>query len=140
MPIKQGATPFHIWGDLVEKAGFKLSDIPNTWNGVWDFFKPVQTELRKKGMRKIYGIGLQITTVGPNDGNNLFSHFLIANGGKDIVTPDGKLHTDDPQVREAAIRSVEFMTGLLQGRLRPAGGAELERCRRQQCATTRSCS
>jgi Bacterial extracellular solute-binding protein len=112
VPIKQGATPFHIWGDLVEKAGFKMSDVPNSWNKVWEFFKPVQTELRKKGMRKIYGCGLQITTVGPNDGNNLFSHFLIANGGKDIVTPDGRLHTDDPQVREAAIRSVEFMTSL----------------------------
>ena len=60
----------------------------------------------------MYSMGLQITTVGPNDGNGLFAHFLIANGGKDIVTPDGKLHTDDPQVREAAIRSVEFMTEL----------------------------
>jgi multiple sugar transport system substrate-binding protein len=68
--------------------------------------------LRKQGMRKIYASGLQITTVGPNDGNNLFSHFMIANGGKNIVTPDGKLHTDDPQVREAAIKSVEFMTNL----------------------------
>ena len=112
VPIKQAATPFHIWSDLVENAGFKMSDIPNTWNGVWDFFRPVQDELRKKGMRKMYSIGLQITTVGPNDGNNLFAHFMIANGGKDIVTPDGKLHTDDPQVREAAIKSVEFMTKL----------------------------
>ena len=42
---------------------------------------------------------------------------MIANGGKGIVTPDGKLHTDDPKVREAAIKSVEFMTNLLQGRL-----------------------
>lgn len=112
VPIKQGATPFHFWNVLVEKAGFKMSDIPNTWNGVWEFFKPVQNELRKQGMRKLYACGLQITTVGPNDGNNLFSHFLIANGGKDIVTPDGRLHTDDPQVREAAIKSVEFMTNL----------------------------
>jgi multiple sugar transport system substrate-binding protein len=112
VPIKQGATPFHMWGHLVEMAGFKVSDVPNTWNAVWEFFKPVQTELRKQGMRKIYGCGLQITTVGPNDGNNLFSHFMIANGGKDIVTPDGRLHTDDPKVREAAIKSVEFMTGL----------------------------
>jgi len=112
VPIKQGATPFHIWGHMVEKAGFKMSDVPNTWNQVWEFFKPVQTELRKQGMRKLYGCGLQITTVGPNDGNNLFSHFLIANGGRDIVTPDGKLHTDNPEVREAAIRAVEFMTGL----------------------------
>ena len=109
-PIKQGATPFHVWGDLVTKAGATLSDAPKTWNGFFDFFKPMQKTLRAKGMRKIYAIGLQITTVGPNDGNNLFAHFLIANGGQDIVTSDGKLHTDDPKVREAAIKSVEWMT------------------------------
>ncbi len=27
-PIKQGATPFHVWGDLVEKAGLKMSKSP----------------------------------------------------------------------------------------------------------------
>jgi multiple sugar transport system substrate-binding protein len=111
-PIKQGATPFHIWGDLVEKAGLKMSEIPAKWDGVWTYLKEAQKPLRAKGMRKIYACGLQITTVGPNDGNNLFAHFLIANGGEGIVTPDGKLHVDDPKVREAAIRSVEFMTGL----------------------------
>ena len=111
-PIKQGATPFHIWGDLVEKAGLKMSEIPKNWDGVWNYFKQAQKPLRAKGMRKIYAFGLQITTVGPNDGNNLFAHFLIANGGEGIVTPDGKLHTDDPKVREAAIKSVEFMTNL----------------------------
>ena len=70
-----------------------------TWDAFWDFFKPVQTELRAKGMRKIYALGMQITTVGPNDGNGLFTHFLIANGGEKIVTRDGALYTDDPQVR-----------------------------------------
>ncbi len=110
VPIKQAVAPFHIWGDLVAKAGFKLSDAPKTWDAFWDFFKPVQKELRAKGMRKMYSMGLQITTVGPNDGNGLFFHFLIANGGQDMVTRDGKLHTDDPKVREAAIKSVEFMT------------------------------
>jgi len=111
-PIKQGATPFHIWGDLVEKAGMKLSEAPNTWDGRWNFLKETQKPLRAKGMRKIYALGMQVTTVGPNDGNNLFAHFLIANGGQNIVTPDGKLHTDDPEVREAAIKSVTFMTNL----------------------------
>jgi multiple sugar transport system substrate-binding protein len=109
-PVKQAVAPLHIWGDLVTKAGFKLSDAPKTWDAFWDFFKPVQTSLRAKGMRKIYGLGLQITTVGPNDGNGLFYHFLIANGGVGIGTRDGKLHTDDPQVREAAIKSVTWMT------------------------------
>jgi multiple sugar transport system substrate-binding protein len=111
-PVKQACAPFHIWGDLVRKAGFDLKDAPKTWDAFWDFFKPVQTSLRAKGMRKMYSMGLQITTVGPNDGNGLFAHFLVANGGRDIVTKDGKLHTDDPKVREAAIKSVEFMTGL----------------------------
>ncbi|HTW68852.1 MAG TPA: ABC transporter substrate-binding protein [Acetobacteraceae bacterium] len=111
-PVKQGATPFHIWGDLVEKAGLKMSEIPSNWDGVWTYLKQAQKPLRAKGMRHVYACGLQITTVGPNDGNNVFRHFLIANGGEGIVTPDGKLHTDDPKVREAAIKSVEFMTNL----------------------------
>jgi multiple sugar transport system substrate-binding protein len=109
-PIKQGAVPFHIWGDLVEKAGLKISEAPKTWDAFWDFFKPTQKALRAKGMRKIYALGMQITTVGPNDGNGLFQAFLIANGGKDILTPDGKLHTSDPKIREAAIKSCEYMT------------------------------
>ena len=110
VPIKQGCEPFHIWGDMVEQAGFKLSDAPKTWDAFWDFFKPMQQVLRSKGRRKLYALGMQITTVGPNDGNGLFTHFLVANGGAKIVTSDGKLHTGDPQVREAAIRSVEYMT------------------------------
>ncbi|HEY1935535.1 MAG TPA: ABC transporter substrate-binding protein [Acetobacteraceae bacterium] len=111
VPIKQGATPFHIWGDLIEKAGLKMSEIPGKWNDTWNYVKQAQKPLRAKGMRHAYALGLQVTTVGPNDGNNVFTHFLIANGGEGIVTPDGKLHTDE-KVREAAIRSVEFMTGL----------------------------
>lgn len=110
VPLQQGAEPFHFWGDLVEQAGFKLSDIPNTWDARWNFFKPMQQVLRAKGRRKIYAIGPQMTTVGPNDGNGLFQHFMIAYGGADIVTPDGKLHTDNPQVREAVIRTVSFLT------------------------------
>lgn len=108
-PIKQGGTPFHIWGDLVEKAGFKLSDIPDTWEERWKFFVPMQNILRRKGRRHIYALGMEITTVGPNDGNNLYQHSLIAYGGRNMVTQDGKLHTDDPQVREAAVRSTTLM-------------------------------
>jgi multiple sugar transport system substrate-binding protein len=114
-PVKQASAPLHIWGDLVTKAGFKLADAPKTWDACWDFFKPMQKELRGKGRRKLYALGLQITTVGPNDGNNVFLHFMIANGGQDIVTKDGKLHTGDPQVREAAIRSVSYMTDAYKG-------------------------
>ncbi|HUB12168.1 MAG TPA: ABC transporter substrate-binding protein [Acetobacteraceae bacterium] len=118
-PIKQGATPFHIWGDLVEKAGLKMSEIPDKWDGVWTYLAQAQKPLRAKGMRHLYACGLQITTVGPNDGNNVFTHFVIANGGEGIITPDGKLHVDDPKIREACIKSVEFMTNLYKSGVVP---------------------
>jgi len=109
-PIKINATPFHIWGSLMDKAGYKLSDAPKTWDAFFDFFKPMQQKLRDQGTRGIYAIGLQPTTVGPNDGNVLFHHFLIANGGNGIITPDGRPHLDDPQVKEAVIKSITYIT------------------------------
>ncbi len=114
-PIKQGCIPFHIWGSLVKEAGLNLAEAPKTWDAFWDFFKPAQKILRGTGMRKIYALGLQITTVGPNDGNGLFQAFLIANGGQNIVTADGKLHTDEPPIREAAIKSVTYLTNAYKG-------------------------
>ena len=114
-PVKQACAPFHIWGDLVTKAGFKLSDAPKTWDAYWDFFKPMQKALRGKGRRKIYALGLQVTTVGPNDGNGVFMAFTIANGGAGIVTEDGKLLSDDAKVREAVTKSVAYMADAYKG-------------------------
>ena len=86
-----------------------MEDIPKTWDAFYDFFKGVQKKLRDQGMRNVYGLGFQVTTNG-DDPNDLFNHFLIAYGGQDIVTKDGKLHLDDPKVREAAIKALTYPT------------------------------
>jgi multiple sugar transport system substrate-binding protein len=109
-PYKTAVLPFHIWNSLVEKAGFKLSDAPKTWDAFWDFFKPMQKELRGKGHRGLYALGLQPTTTGPADGNNTFHHFLIAYGGYGIVTPDGKPHVDDPNIKEAVVKAITYIS------------------------------
>jgi len=109
VPMKLASWPFHIWRSLVEKAGYKISDIPNTWDAFLDFFKPVQDKLRAQGMRNVYAYGYQLTGNG-FDPVMTFSHFMIAYGGKDFVTPDGKLHTDDPKVREAAVKGLIKLT------------------------------
>ena len=110
VPYKCSSEPFHVWGSLVEKAGYKMSDVPNKWDERWNWFKPMQAKLRAKGMRKFYSLGIQMTTVGPSDGNNTFHGFLLANGGKGLVTPDGKQHADDPVVREAIIKTITYFT------------------------------
>ncbi|HUB49841.1 MAG TPA: ABC transporter substrate-binding protein [Acetobacteraceae bacterium] len=107
VPLTTAALPNHIWRPLVEKAGLRLEDIPRTWDAYYDFFKDVQKRLRAKGDRHVYGLGLQLTTNG-NDPNNTFNYFLIAYGGVGLVTKDGRLHLDDPQVRQAAIKAIAY--------------------------------
>ncbi|HUC64370.1 MAG TPA: ABC transporter substrate-binding protein [Stellaceae bacterium] len=109
VPYKTAVVPFHVWSSMVEKAGYQLSEAPKTWDAFWDFFKPMQKKLRES-QRNVYALGLQATTVGPADGNNMFHHFLIANGGNGIVTKDGQPHLDDPQVKEAVIKSLTYIT------------------------------
>jgi multiple sugar transport system substrate-binding protein len=109
VPLRITGWPFHIWRSLVEKAGLEIEDLPKTWDAYLDFFKPVQDSLRKQGMRNIYAYGYQLTANGV-DPIATYNAFLIAYGGKDIITPDGRLHTDDPQVRAAAAKAIERLT------------------------------
>jgi multiple sugar transport system substrate-binding protein len=99
----------HIWQSLVEKAGFKMEDVPQNWDAFYDFFKGVQKKLRERGMRNVYGLGFQLTTNG-GDPNAFFDQWLIAYGGQNIVSKEGKLRLDDPQVREAALKALTYPT------------------------------
>src|SRR4051794_2193509 len=54
-------------------------------------------------------MGFQLNTTA-NDSNALFDYFLIAYGGKEIVTEDGTLDIHQPAVTEAAIRTVTYPT------------------------------
>ncbi len=111
--VPYGATvnPFHIWGSLVEKAGFKVSDIPKTWDAFIDFFIPVEKKLQSMGMRHTYATAFVVSTIG-NDPNATLAQFLLAYGANNIVTPDGQLHVDDKQVQEGVIKSLEKLTTL----------------------------
>ncbi|HJU20413.1 MAG TPA: ABC transporter substrate-binding protein [Stellaceae bacterium] len=109
VPIGGAVWPFHIWGSLIEKAGYKVADLPKTWDAFCDFFKPVQRGLRTKGMRHTYGMGWVVSTVG-NDPTSTFQAHMIAYGGEGLVTSDGRLHADDPKVREAVKKALIRLT------------------------------
>jgi multiple sugar transport system substrate-binding protein len=123
-PVFTGTLPFHIWNSLVEKAGLKVADAPKTWDAFWDYFKPTQTKLRSQGMRGVYSLGLQATTAGPADGNNLFEYFLAAQGGYGIVAPDGQPHLDDPAVKEAVVKSISYITTAFKQGYVPPGALD----------------
>jgi multiple sugar transport system substrate-binding protein len=113
VPCKVSFTPFHIWGSLVEKAGYKVSDIPDKWDAFIDFFLPIQKKLQSMGMRHTYATGFVVSTIG-NDPNNTMNQFILAYGGRNIVSKDGKFNGKDPQVHEAVVKAVERLSKLYQ--------------------------
>src|SRR5207248_9794559 len=68
----------------------------------------------------VYGLGFQLNTAG-NDSNARANYFLIAYGGQDIVTKDGKLHLDDAKVRDAAIKALTYPTTAYKDGFVPPG-------------------
>lgn len=119
VPLKQQALHYEVWRPLVEQAGFKDSDIPKDWNAYFKFFETVQQKLRDKGQR-IYGLGYSLSTR-DSDSIYLFNQFLVAYGGGGIVTPDGKLHADDPQIKKAAADALNALTKPYKDGFVPAG-------------------
>ncbi len=109
VPYDQGGWINHVWKSLVEKSGHSMEDIPKTWDAYYNFFKDVQKNLREQGgrNRRIYGIGFQVTTNG-NDPNSFFNYMLAAYGGRNLVDAKGTPQLDDPQVKEAIIKALEF--------------------------------
>src|SRR5438128_12669674 len=86
-----------------------MKELTRTSAAFYNFVKEVQKKLRTQGERKVYGLGFHMIAT-TNDCNALFDYFLVAHGGQEIVTKDGKLHLDDPGVREAALKTLTYPT------------------------------
>ncbi|TPQ39546.1 ABC transporter substrate-binding protein [Bradyrhizobium guangdongense] len=108
-PLKQQSMHVQIWNDMLEKAGFKQSDIPNKWEDYWTFWcDKVQSGIRKATGQRIYAVG-QPMGVESTDSFQSFYTFMDAYHVK-LVDNDGKLLVDDPKVRENLIKAMKDYT------------------------------
>ncbi|WP_035670790.1 ABC transporter substrate-binding protein [Bradyrhizobium liaoningense] len=108
-PLKQQSMHVQIWNDMLEKAGFKQSDIPNDWTGYWTFWcDKVQPAIRKATGQRIYAVG-QPMGVESTDSFQSFYTFMDAYHVK-LVDDDGKLLVDDPKVRDGLIKALKDCT------------------------------
>lgn len=108
-PLKQQSMHVQIWNDMLEKAGFKVSDIPNDWTGYWTFWcDKVQPAIRKATGQRVYAVG-QPMGVESTDSFQSFYTFMDAYHVK-LVDDDGKLLVDDPKVRDGLIKAMKDYT------------------------------
>jgi len=108
-PLKQQTMHVNIWKDMLEKAGFKQSDIPTKWNDYWSFWcDKVQPAIRKATGQRIYAVG-QPMGVESTDSFQSFYTFMDAYNVK-LVDENGNLLTDDPKVRQGLISALKDYT------------------------------
>src|SRR5882672_792173 len=108
-PLKQQSMHVQIWGDLLEQAGFKVSDIPTKWEDYWSFWcDKVQPAYRKASGTRGYAVG-QPMGVESTDSFQSFYTFMDAYNVR-LVDDDGKLTVDDPKVRDGLIKALKDYT------------------------------
>ena len=108
-PMKRQSLHVEIWSDMLEKAGFKTTDVPKTWKEYWSFWcDKVQPAYRKAAGSRTYGIGSPMG-VESTDSFQSFYAFLDAYDAK-LVDNDGKLLVDDPKVKQGVVNALKDYT------------------------------
>ena len=114
IPIHRAALHLYYWKDLVEKTGRTSADIPQDWDGFWQFWLDVAADLKTQHQEPIFPIGLPMS-VEAGDTYQAFEHVLEAYN-VNLVDEQGKLRVDEPQVRQGIIQCLDWYTQFyLQG-------------------------
>ncbi len=108
-PIKQQTMHIQYWGDMLEAAGFKESDIPTNWKDYWSFWcDKVQPAHRQKSGQRSFGIG---NPMGVDSSDSFYSFLTFADAHNvKMVSDSGKLLVDDPDVRKGLIAAMTDYT------------------------------
>jgi multiple sugar transport system substrate-binding protein len=110
LPVQRQTMHMNYWRDMLADAGFKESDIPETWAENWYFWcDKVQPALRAKGQR-IFGIGHPMGVAA----SDTFYSFLMTAAAYEVkvVDSNGKIILGQPGNRAAMIEALKFYTSI----------------------------
>ena len=117
IPIHVSIPHIFYWRELLQQIGKSDRDIPQDWDGFWQFWQQAQDDLQTKQEKKIYGIGLPLS-VAAVDTYEIFEQILEA---YDVATVDSKsnLQVARPQVRQGIIDCLDWYAGFYLQRYVP---------------------
>ena len=110
VPIYQEGIYFHYWRDLLEKSGYSKSDIPQDWDGFWQFWVKVQKQLPSQ--QKVFAFGIP-TSPYSTDTFLFFEHILEAYDVT-ILNSRNELLIQQPKNRQGIIKALKWWAQLYQ--------------------------
>lgn len=114
VPLDRFTIFIFYWQDLLASVGLKAEDIPQDWDGFWQFWQQAQTKLKTEQNVDIYALGFSLAeSMSTTDTYYLFEQVLEA---YDVSLFDsrGKLKIDRPQVRQGIIQCLDWYARLYQ--------------------------
>jgi multiple sugar transport system substrate-binding protein len=108
-PLKQQTMHIEYWTDMLDKAGLKESDIPQTWKEYWSFWcDKVQPAYRKASGARAFAIG---QPMGVDSSDSFYSFLTFADAyNVKLVDNEGKLLVDDPAVKQGLTGALKDYT------------------------------
>ena len=118
IPIHVSIPHIFYWRNLIEQTNKRDRDIPQDWDGFWQFWQQAQNDLRTQLNQEIYGIGLPLS-VAAVDTYEIFEQILEAYDVA-IVDSQGNLQVDNSEVRQGIVDCLDWYTKFyLQGYVPP---------------------
>lgn len=119
VPIDQITIFIFYWQNLLTSVDLYPEDIPQDWDGFWQFWQQAQTKLNEKNL-DIYALGFPLGgSNSTSDTYYLFEHILAAHDVF-LFNRQGELIIDRPEVRQGIIECLDWYAKLYrQGYIPP---------------------
>ena len=120
VPIDQITIFIFYWQNLLSSLGLDANDIPQDWNGFWQFWQQAQTKLNTEQDLDIYALGFCLG--GGNSAGDTYYLFEQILAAHDVVlfNHQGELIIDRPEVRQRIVKCLDWYAKLYrQGYIPP---------------------
>lgn len=115
IPVHQATIFIFYWQKLLSLVGLSSEDIPQDWDGFWQFWQSAQSQLKIQKNKDIYGLGLTFSANGSDDMYLLFEQILEAYD-VNLIDEAGELSIHRPEVRQGIIKCLDWYSQFyLQG-------------------------
>ncbi|WP_026102863.1 ABC transporter substrate-binding protein [Pleurocapsa sp. PCC 7319] len=112
VPLDQATMFIYYWQKLLASVSLDSRDIPQDWDGFWQFWLQAQEKLKTEQNQEIFGLGLTLSdNKSTNDTHNLFEQVLEAYD-VDLFNEQEKLDLDNPKVRQGIIDCLNWYVQL----------------------------
>ncbi|NEP81178.1 MAG: carbohydrate ABC transporter substrate-binding protein [Okeania sp. SIO3B3] len=108
--IPMGMTTYniHYWKPYLDRLGLKTSDIPQDWQGFWQFWQDVRDRLHKLGEKEITSFCITLNK-NVSDAHQAFLQFLHGHNAS-IFDNQGRFVLERPENRQGLINALSQLS------------------------------